>query len=61
MTEYLLSVWHEEGLDATMSDKDIQRMFAQVDVFNTKLQAEGKGLRRRADAAVVRHRGQPGR
>lgn len=59
MTEYLLSVWHDDYLaETTMSEEDMQRMFAQVDVFNAKLQAEGKwvfagGLTPPASATVV--------
>ena len=44
MTQYLLSVHHGEGDDeamAAMTEDDMQRLFTQVDGFNTRLQAEG--------------------
>ncbi len=45
MTEYLLSVWMDSDFDpATVSEQDTQRMYAQVDVFNAKLQAELGGF-----------------
>ena len=59
MTEYLLSVWMDGDVDAaTVSEEDTQRMYAQVDVFNAKLQAEGKwvfagGLTAASSATVV--------
>ena len=59
MTEYLLSVWMDSDFDpATVSEQDTQRMYAQVDVFNVKLQAEGKwvfagGLTDLSSATVV--------
>ncbi len=58
MSEYLLSVWHYEGFPEGLSDDDMQRQFAQVDVFNAKLQAEGKwvfagGLTAPSSATVV--------
>jgi hypothetical protein len=42
MTQYMISVWHEPDLDSTISDEDMQRMFAQVDAFNQKITAAGK-------------------
>ena len=59
MTEYLLSVWMDSDFDpATVSEQDTQRMYAQVDVFNAKLQAAGKwvfagGLTDSSSATVV--------
>ena len=59
MTEYLLSVWMDADFDpAAVSEEDTQRMYAQVDVFNTKLQTEGKwvfagGLTQASSATVV--------
>lgn len=47
MSQYFLSVHHGEGDDeamAAMTEDDMQRLFTQVDAFNTKLQAEGAWL-----------------
>lgn len=44
MSQYLLSVHHDSAGDAAMAaltDSDLQRLFTQVDAFNTRLQAEG--------------------
>jgi hypothetical protein len=44
MSQYFLSVHHDEAGQAAMeqlTEADMQRMFSQVDAFNTKLQAEG--------------------
>jgi hypothetical protein len=40
MTQYLLSVHHSEG-DVFPEGEEMQRVFAAVDAFNEKLQAEG--------------------
>jgi hypothetical protein len=42
MTQYMLSV-HHESVDevANISDEDMQRMFKQVDAFNTKVREAG--------------------
>lgn len=40
MTEYLLSVHGAEG-DPEMSDEDMQKAYADVDLFNKKLQEQG--------------------
>ena len=59
MTEYLLSVWHDGDVDTiNVSDEDTQRMYAQVDTFNTKLQSDGRwvfagGLTAPSSATVV--------
>lgn len=59
MTEYLLSVWHDGDVDTiNVSDEDTQRMYAQVDAFNTKLQSDGRwvfagGLTAPSSATVV--------
>ncbi len=64
MTEYLLSVWMDGDADAaTVSEEDTQRMYAQVDVFNAKLQAEAKwvfagGLTAASSATVVDRAGE---
>lgn len=44
MTQYLLSVHHDEASTAamaTMKPEDMERMFAQTGVFNDDLQAQG--------------------
>lgn len=57
MAEYLLSVW-SEGENVELAQEDIERMFAQVDVFNNRMQSEGKwvfagGLQPASTATVV--------
>ena len=60
MSQYLLSVWHDEPYDdLDYSAPEQQRMFAQVGEFNDKLQAAGAwvfgtGLRPASTATVVR-------
>ena len=60
MPHYLLSVCHDEPYDdMDISSPDIQRMFKQVDQFNTKLRTEGAwvfgaGLAPASTATVVR-------
>jgi hypothetical protein len=60
MTQYLLSVWHDDVYDANdISDADTQRMFAQVGAFNDELQASGAwvfggGLLPTTSATVIR-------
>jgi hypothetical protein len=60
MTQYLLSVWHDDtSYDMDMNSPDIQRQFAQVDAFNSELQAAGAwvfagGLHPPTSATVVR-------
>lgn len=57
MTQYLLAVYGDEDTsDAT--EEEIQKMYADVDVFNQKLQASGAwvfagGLREPSTATVV--------
>ena len=43
MTQYLLSVWHDhfDADVAAIEPADMERMFAQVDAFNTELQDTG--------------------
>ena len=58
MTQYMLSVYMEEGTPMPSGD-DMQRMFDQVDVFNAKVQKEGSwvfagGLHPANTATVVR-------
>ena len=59
MTQYLLSVWHDDTYDLDFDGADAQRMFAQVDAFNAELQAAGAwvfagGLHPASSATVVR-------
>jgi hypothetical protein len=60
MTQYLLSVWHDEAnYDLDFSGEDAQRMMAQVDAFNAEVQAAGAwvfagGLQPPPSATVVR-------
>jgi hypothetical protein len=58
MTQYLLSVHMVEGQEMPASE-EMQRMFAQVDVFNKKVQEQGSwvfggGLHPANTATVVR-------
>lgn len=63
MTQYLLSVWHDEEYEANdFDDPDIQRMFAQVDAVNQELMAAGAwvfggGLQPASSATVLRPSG----
>jgi len=59
MTQYLLSVWHDDTYDIDVDGADAQRMFAQVDAFNAEVQAAGAwvfggGLHPASSATVVR-------
>ena len=59
MTQYLLSVWHDDTYDIDVNGADAQRMFAQVDAFNAEVQAAGAwvfagGLHPASSATVVR-------
>ena len=59
MTQYLLSVWHDDTYVLDVDDADAQRMFAQVDAFNAEVQAAGAwvfagGLHPASSATVVR-------
>jgi hypothetical protein len=58
MKQYMLSVHHAEG-DPTPDDATIQRMYADVEAFNTELRAGGAwvfagGLQPPTSATVVR-------
>ncbi|HEY5876749.1 MAG TPA: YciI family protein [Ilumatobacteraceae bacterium] len=58
MTQYLLSVWHDDTYDIDVNGADAQRMFAQVDAFNAEVQAAGAwvfagGLHPASSATVV--------
>jgi hypothetical protein len=59
MTQYLLSVWHDEDYEVDFSGDDMQRIFGQVSTFNDELQASGSwvfanGLMPRSSAIVAR-------
>lgn len=59
MALYLLSVWHDDTEDlAAIDEATMQRMFAQVDAFNTEVKDAGKwvfagGLHGPESATVV--------
>ncbi len=58
MTQYLLSVWHDADYEMDFTTDEAQRMFAQVDQFNTELEASGSwvfggGLQPASSATVV--------
>ena len=59
MTQYLLSVWHDDDFVVDFSGDDIQRVVAQVDQVNAELQAKGAwvfggGLQPASSATVLR-------
>jgi hypothetical protein len=59
MSQYLLSVWHDEDYEVDFSSPDAQRLFAQVDRFNQDVQRAGawvfaNGLQPQSSATVVR-------
>jgi hypothetical protein len=59
MTQYLLAVHGSEESMAEVAPEAMQRMFKQVDAFNTELQASGSwvfagGLQPASTATVVR-------
>jgi hypothetical protein len=39
MTQYLMSVWHDEDYDVDVTSDETQRLFAQVGAFNEQLTA----------------------
>ncbi len=41
MTQYLLSVWHDDQNFPQTAPEDMERMFAQVGAFNAEVQAAG--------------------
>ena len=62
MSQYLLSVWHDDDYVVDFSGDDIQRVVGQVDAFNQELQATGAwvfagGLQPASSATVVRSTG----
>ena len=59
MTQYLLSVWHDETYEVDFEGDDVQRIVGQVDTFNEELQRAGAwvfagGLHPASSATVVR-------
>ena len=62
MAQYLMSVWHDGTYDVDVNSDEAQRLFAQVDAFNTKLTDSGSwvfggGLHPASSATVVRATG----
>ena len=61
MTQYLLSVWHDDEYEVDFSTPDAQRQVAQVDAFNHELEAAGAwvfggGLHPASSATVLREK-----
>ena len=61
MNQYMLSVWHVEG-EESPSEDELQKIYADVDAFNAKLDAQGiqvfgGGLHTPDTATVVRNQG----
>lgn len=59
MTQYLMSVWHDDEFEVDFSGEEIQRVVAQVDAYNEELQAAGAwlfagGLQPASSATVLR-------
>lgn len=59
MTQYLISVWHDEEYAVDFSSVDAQRQMAQVGQFNADLEAAGAwvfagGLQPASSATVLR-------
>ena len=59
MTQYLLSVWHDDTFEMDFAGDEAKRLFAQVDKFNEELQSSGAwvfagGLHPASSATVVR-------
>lgn len=63
MSQYLLSVWHDDNYgEMDFDNEEMQRVFAQVDAFNKELQEAGAwvfagGLLSADSATVVRSNG----
>ena len=62
MTQYLMSVWHDDNYELDFSSDDAQRMVTQVSRFNDDLQASGAwvfggGLHPASSATVLRPNG----
>lgn len=59
MTQYLISVWHDEEYELDLSTDDSKRRMAQVGQFNTELETAGAwvfagGLQPASSATVLR-------
>jgi hypothetical protein len=59
MTQYLLSVWHDDTFEMDFESDEAKRLFAQVDKFNEELHSSGAwvfagGLHPASSATVVR-------
>jgi hypothetical protein len=59
MTQYLISVWHEDEYEVDFSQEEIQRVVRQVEAFNKELEATGAwvfggGLQPASSATVLR-------
>lgn len=59
MSQYLMSVWHDEEYEVDFSTEEIQRLTAQVGAFNDELTTAGAwvfggGLNPASSATVVR-------
>jgi hypothetical protein len=59
MSQYLMSVWHDDDYDVDFSSDEAQRVFAQVDAFNKELTGAGGwvfggGLHPASSATVLR-------
>ena len=62
MSQYLMSVWHDNDYDVDFSSPEAQRMFAQVGAVNAEMEAAGAwvfggGLVAASSATVVRSSG----
>lgn len=62
MSQYLLSVWHDDNYEVDFDSEEMQRVVAQVDAFNNELQEAGAwvfagGLLPADSATVVRSDG----
>ncbi len=59
MTQYLISVWHDDDYELDFESDDAQRRVAQVGQFNSELEAAGAwvfagGLQPSSSATVLR-------
>ena len=59
MSQYLMSVWHDDDYDADFTDPEVQEQMARTGRFNEELQAAGawvfaNGLHNKSSATVVR-------
>lgn len=62
MTQYLLSVWHDEDYEVDFEGEEMQRIGAQVNSFNSELESAGAwvfggGLHSASSATVLRFAG----